>query len=63
MCSPEGPEFFSVGAATIDRDHLFSGPGGHHLENAPLLREFSDVLQSETPRGLPPTHFAADGSC
>jgi hypothetical protein len=27
----------------------------------PLLREFSDVLRSEIPGGLPPQRFAADG--
>lgn len=56
------PEYFSLDAASASPDPLFSGPGATHPGIELLLREFSDVLQSEIPGGLPPQRFAADGS-
>ena len=38
------------------------GKGADSPDIAPLLAEFSDVLASEIPGGLPPGRFAADGS-
>jgi hypothetical protein len=59
------PDFFSLDTSTKHNatfNPLLSGPGALYPDIAPLLREFSDVLQTETPGGLPPQCFAADGS-
>jgi hypothetical protein len=56
------PEFFALQTAEDAVDPLLSGPGAHHPVIRPVLQEFSDVLQTEIPGGLPPERFAADGS-
>jgi hypothetical protein len=59
------PEFFSLDTSAKHDAALYpllSGPGALHPDIAPLLREFSDVLQTEIPGGLPPQRYAADGS-
>jgi RNase H-like domain found in reverse transcriptase/Integrase zinc binding domain/Reverse transcriptase (RNA-dependent DNA polymerase)/Integrase core domain len=38
-----------------------AGPGADEPDVKPLLEEFSDVLVSEIPGGLPPERFARDG--
>ena len=49
-----------IGCLTPD-DPLLSGEGAIHPAILPLLREFSDVLTSEIPGGLPPERTGVDG--
>lgn len=46
---------------TVSPD-LLSGKGADHPDIAALLAEFSDVLQSKIPGGLPPERCADDGT-
>jgi transposase InsO family protein len=41
---------------------LFSGLGGTQPDIKPVLADFSDVLVTEIPGGLPPERYAADGT-
>lgn len=48
------PEFLAAGTGNV--------PGASDPDIQKILAEFSDVLVSEIPGGLPPERFAADGS-
>jgi hypothetical protein len=54
-------EFCSLGAFPDNPNPLLSGPDSQHPAIAPLLQEYSDVLVSAIPGGLPPERWAADG--
>ena len=53
------PELNAVEASA---DPLYSGKGASDPEIQRILKQFDDVLVSKLPGGLPPEHFAADGS-
>jgi hypothetical protein len=42
-------------------EFLYAGKGGDHPSIKPVLSEFSDVLVSKLPAGIPPERYALDG--